>query len=304
MGIETIIEKYGYSVQLANLLRRVYPFIVEYFNDESIVFNALDITPIIFTGNLYECLVKNDLLGAIDDTAIVTEEDVKYALGGYIVEPIFKYNKEENKYVLDKIKRMVALNIQRLSQDAIIPTLIHEICHVIKSHQGEIEIDGNVATLHSGICNYTYNLSLNSDGTVKRTLINESGVGLEEGLNTLTEEQITSRVYGREYKNSEYYLTKEMVLKIFKFGFKDIENTLLEAQIYHDNSKLESLMGEGFYEFMNFIDKVYDTNLEVLDYTTQEEKEAVVSKIIDIIPTEYMPINNKLFAKAHESMTL
>ena len=138
MNVNLIIEKYGYNEELASNLRNIYPYLVSYFKDEQAVFNALNNIPIVFCEDLYDCLVEHDMLGAIDEGAIASPDVIRDAFGGHITNPQFKYNVENNSFELAESRQMIALNTKTIIDFE--STLIHEICHAVKSYNNQYNI--------------------------------------------------------------------------------------------------------------------------------------------------------------------
>jgi len=301
MNVNSIIEKYGYNEELASNLRNIYPYLVSYFKDEQAVFNALNNIPIVFCEDLYDCLVEHDMLGALDEGAIASPDVIRDAFGGHITNPQFKYNVESNSFELAESRQMIALNTKTITDFE--PTLIHEICHAVKSYNNQYKVDGNIATEYSGLARRNYSLSV-ENGVVKRNLIDEPGIGFEEALTELAEERVYSMVSGIDYHSANYNITKEVAKRIFNYGIDDLQNMIFEAQMYHDNSKLEAVFGDSFYEYINMLDKVYGYNIDYNDCETKMDQVNVLRTYESYIENQYPLVDQMIRNKLSSNMDM
>ena len=80
MNIETIIAKYNYSENIADILRKIYPEYINYFGQENepIIYETLFNTPIVICKDIYNYLHDNNL---IDNLGMVKEGDMHRASG-------------------------------------------------------------------------------------------------------------------------------------------------------------------------------------------------------------------------------
>lgn len=302
MNVNSIIEKYGYNEELASNLRNIYPYLVSYFKDEQAVFNALNNIPIVFCEDLYDCLVEHDMLGAIDEGAIASPDDIRDAFGGHITNPQFKYNAESNSFELAESRQMIALNTRTITTN-FTPTMIHEICHAVKSYNNQYQIDGNIAVEYSGLSRRNYSLSV-ENGVVKRNLIDEPGIGFEEALTELTSERIYSAIIGKEYQSDNYNWTKRTAKGLFSYGVEDLGNIILEAQMYHDDSRLTAIFGDGYYEFLNMIDKVYDKELDFYNCTTDQEMNEKTNEYNNFVSMQSPIVDQMIRNKLNSNMDM
>lgn len=298
MNIESIIAKFGYSNEISNYLRNIYPYLVSYFKDEKIVFETLNNVPIVLCEDLYDCLVDTNMLGALDEGAVASPDVIRDAFGGYITNPQFSYNSENGSFSLKESRQMIALNTKTITDFE--PTLIHEVCHAVKSYNNQYKVDGNTAVEYSGFMRRNYILNV-ENGVVKRNLTSEMGVGFEEALNEMAEERIYSAVSKKEYVSDNYRITKDIAKGIFNYGIEDIENIIFEAQMYHDNSKLDSMLGDGFYSFVEMLDKVYEKNLEYLDCLSVQEQMNVLKEVRAYINVQYPLVEQQIKSKINNT---
>ena len=96
-------------------------------------------------------------------------------------------------------------------------------------------------------------------------------------------------------------MTKDISKKLFKYGFEDLEEIVLEAQLNHDESKLQKTLGIVYFYFMEFMDKVYKINLDFNKSRTFKEKERIADNLINLVTDEYMPIRKMFLNKLDEN---
>ena len=296
MKIEEIIAKYNYPDTLGNLLRDIYPSLVSYFGDEDLIYNALLDTPIVLCANVYECLVQNNMID-INDKSTVNVENLKQAGGVYCSKPDIKYKGLEKKYTIENVKRIIAINASTFDFVATKSTLIHEICHLIKSYYTEFTIKTDTLVERSGLITSTYHLN-NQKGIVKRTLVFETGVGLEEGFNTVVQDEIAEKHFGKDALSIGYGLVKALSEDVKRYD-DNMLNEIIKAELYHDNSSLEKLMGEGYFKLIDFADKLYKLNLEVMNFNlTDEERKAKAEEIKNFVSNNYLAIKTEIKTKS------
>lgn len=292
MKIEEIIQKYNYNDELSNFLKEVYPKLVDYFGDENLVYSSLSNTEIVLCNNVYNCLDERNML-EMDDEKVVKNDNLKQAAGVYCSKPQITYNKLENKYSLDKVDRIIAINANDLMHESTKACLIHEICHLIKSYYKEYEINNDTLVAHSGLINTIYQLNQN-EGLVTKKVASEDGVGLEEGLNSVAEEDITSKVIGKEYKSSGYGVVNAVARNVTSFDDNLIKE-FIGAQTTHDTSKLSEILGQNYHELLSFTDNLYEKNLKLMSFTiSPEERKQLEAELKDYIVEKYTPIHADL----------
>lgn len=294
MSIEQIIEKYNYNLELSNFLRSVYPILCVYFGDENLVFNALNSTPIVLCSNVYDYLFKNNMLDA-DGTAVVDKASLKQAAGAYCSKPNIKYENLENKYTVTNVSRVVAINASTLENDSTKSTLIHEICHLIKSCHNEYLIKDDTLIEKSGLITSIYQLNY-ENGQVKKTLVFEHNVGLEEGLNTLAQDEIASKLLGKDFGSFGYGIVKALAKDVVHLS-DNIYDEIMKAELYHDESKLKMQFGESFYKLMEFGDKLYKLNLEVMNFSLTEDERKLKADEIRKYVAENLKLRRVLLVK-------
>ena len=304
MSVEDIINKYSYNEEIANYLRIAYPYFIEEFKDETIVYEALMNTPICLTSdNIYNYLVEHGFING-EDNEMVSYNDLKGSMGVYFSDPIIEYNNDLNEYAIKGVNRIVVVSCYNLLADYTKSTLTHEICHAIKSYNNEFTIENDNLIEKSGLVNKKYELS-NSD-KVNKTWNRETGVGLEEGLNALAEESIMSKITQKNYETKGYQASKELIKTVLnKYGIPDIENIFKEAELYHDNTRIDEILGQTYYDLSDFADKLYKLNVAMINMAnTDEKRKEAANKANELIENEYAQIDINLKAIGQRSIKI
>ncbi|MBR2603719.1 MAG: hypothetical protein IKE10_01665 [Bacilli bacterium] len=303
MDIENIIQKHGYNEELSNFIRSVYPLLVKYYNNEEIVYESLMSTPIKLTNNVYDCLIDNGFLrDTPTNNEMVSLETLKFCSGAYHCEPVIKYDKARDKYELENTNRIIAINASSLELDTVKATLIHEICHLIKSYNGEHTIREDTLIEKSGFISKTFQLN-EVNGVVKRTVCFETGVGLEEGFNAVAEEQITSELIGKPFTTKGYQLMRSLANNVLSYNIPNLHEVLKEAEIYHDNTRVDAILGETYYKLLAFGDKLYPMLVDLLNPSNNLVKmKEISSNINSVIDAEYEPIRKELETIGNKSI--
>lgn len=291
MKFEKIVQRHGYDIVFSSFLKDVYYELVKYFKNEEIVFEALFNTKIVSVENVYDYMKDNDLLEDYD--TLVTNSDMKRSSGVCQSIPEIIYNPQTNTYNIVSVKRSVAVVNLDLSRTHSKATLIHELCHLIKSYYNEYTIEGNILISHSGLIESHYELSF--DGTkVTKKLIKEIGVGLEEGLTSVDEEEITRNIVDSEYTSSGYGVVNSVARNLLQIP--DIRDIIINAQIYHDKSEIYDKLGiEDYIILEELANKLYELNLEMFSQAFESEKMTeTAERIKEILRTEYAPLKSKM----------
>lgn len=291
MKFENIIARYNYSQEFASFLESVYSEVVNYFGSEEIVYNAFLNVPIVVVDNCYDYAKENGFLNA-QDNALVSDNDLKRSAGVYLSEPVISYS--DNSFQLAGIKRAVL--VTNFNADYSKATLIHELCHLIKGYYNEYVIEGNVLYEYGGLIQRCYSLGVDGQ-EVKSTMISEIGVGLEEGLNTIAEEDITRKVHNAEYQASGYGVVKAVAENLLLDAVDvDLLTIVKNAQLYHEYEELYQTLGENNYQRLNtVIDEIYKISLEIYSYAFEPEKLKETSdKLSEYIKSDYIPLRLEL----------
>ena len=291
MYFDNIVKKYGYNEKFSEFLKQVYDELVIYYKSEELVYEALLNTEIVNINNVYTYLKENGLLES--DNTIVTEDDMKRSSGICHSLPEIVYNKVTNTYEFAYIKRVVGVTNLDLTSTSSKATLIHEICHLVKSYYNEYIIEGNILISHSGLIETYYELSFDGEKIVKK-LVKEVGVGLEEGLTSVAEEDIIRKTVDSEYKSSGYGAVNDIARNLLISP--EIKEALINAEVYHNKSELFELLNNTNYQALeNLSDRIYKLNLEmfatIMDFDKMNE---IAEQMKKILKEEYAPLRDSI----------
>ena len=253
MNIENIIKKFNYDETLANFLRELYPEFIAYFgaDKEPIIYEALYNTPILIGDNVYQILKNNDMLDN-DDGYAVSAADLKRSSGAYQSKAIIDY--EDNEFKIKEVKRVVIVTKNYNNGFSKSP-LIHELGHLIKSYYNEYKIDNDLLIGRSGLIETKKRLIKDGE-KIKEVLIEEKGVGLEEGLNSIMQEEITKKLVDPNFEISGYGVLCHLAKIIVG---SDLLSAFLEAEIKDDKESLITKLDEEFIpSAYKRIDKIFD----------------------------------------------
>lgn len=278
--IEKLIEKYNYPDDLANFLRDLYPWLIEYFgSDKKDIVDAMFLeTPIFTNTNSYEIVKK---YGDLENLGIVKEDDFKRASGvcSFDVDVIW----ENGEYKIDKYKRVVSV-AGDLSLDYVKSGLIHEICHAIKNYYNGFIVVGDILIERSGLIEKKSKLTY-VNGRVKKQFIEEHNVAFEEGLNSLAEEWLAKKVIAPDYEVKGYGLITQMARNVVR-GL-DCLQELVNAQIY----KTDVDFIPEYDRLMAISDLIYQKNLELFEAIFDKEKfNKINAELQSMIINDYNPL--------------
>lgn len=294
-AFENIIEKHGYSEEFGIYLKPIYEALVAYYQDESIVYNALLDAKIDTVDNVYDYLKNHDLLES-DDT-LVSEGDLKRCSGVYQSVPELTF--ENGSYQIKGARRIVL--ITDLNPEHKTGTLIHELCHLIKSYHNEYEIDGDTLISYNGLIERYYKLET-ENGKVKKTLIKEIGLGLEEGLTSVSEGDISRKVINPEYKQSGYGAVNAIARNFI--ADSNIFETVKEAELYHDKSPLYDIFGDSYPKLEDISDRSYKLTLDMFASIFDREKmDELSEELNDLLSTKYQTIRQEMATRVDDNFT-
>lgn len=278
--IERVIEKYNYSVDLANFLRDLYPWLIEYFgSDKKDIIDGMFLdTPIFTNTNSYEIVKK---YGDLENLGIVKEDDFKRSSGvcSFDVDVVY----ENKEFKISNYKRAVSV-ARDLSLDYIKSGLIHEICHAIKTYYNGFVILGDILIERDGLIIRRSKL-INDTDRVRKVFLEEHNVAFEEGLNSLAEEWLAKKVIDPDYEVKGYGLITQMARNVVR-GL-DCLPELINAQIY----KTDVDFIFEYEKLMAISDLIYQKNLELFEAIFDKEKfNKINAELQSIIINDYNPL--------------
>ncbi len=278
--IERVIEKYNYPDDLANFLRDLYPWLIEYFgSDKKDIIDAMFLdTPIFTNTNSYEIVKK---YGDLENLGIVKEDDFKRSSGvcSFDVDVVY----ENKEFKIRNYKRAVSV-ARDLSLDYIKSGLIHEICHAIKTYYNGFVILGDILIERDGLIIRRSKL-INDTDRVRKVFLEEHNVAFEEGLNSLAEEWLAKKVIDPDYEVKGYGLITQMARNVVR-GL-DCLPELINAQIY----KTDVDFIPEYEKLMAISDLIYQKNLELFEAIFDKEKfNKINAELQSIIINDYNPL--------------
>ena len=278
--IERVIEKYNYPDDLANFLRDLYPWLIEYFGSDKkdIIDATLLDTPIFTNTNSYEIVKK---YGDLESLGIVKEDDFKRSSGvcSFDVDVVY----ENKEFKISNYKRAVSV-ARDLSLDYIKSGLIHEICHAIKTYYNGFVILGDILIERDGLIIRRSKL-INDTDRVRKVFLEEHNVAFEEGLNSLAEEWLAKKVIDPDYEVKGYGLITQMARNVVR-GL-DCLPELINAQIY----KTDVDFIPEYEKLMAISDLIYQKNLELFEAIFDKEKfNKINAELQSIIINDYNPL--------------
>ncbi len=288
--IDKIIEKYNYPADLANFLRDLYPWLIEYFGKDKkdIIDATLLDTPIFTNTNSYEIVKK---YGDLENLGMVKEDDFKRSSGvcSFDVDVIW----ENGEYKIDKYKRAVSVSGD-ISEERVKSDLIHEICHAIKTYYNGFVICGDILIERDGLIIRRSKL-INENNRVRKALIEEHNVAFEEGLNSLAEEWLAKKVIDPDYEVKGYGLITQMARNVVR-GL-DCLQELVNAQIY----KTDVDFIPEYEKLMAISDLIYQKNLKLFESIFDKEKfNEVNAELQSIIINDYNPLIKEIITSKVE----
>lgn len=296
MNFEEIINKYHYTEELANFLREIYEEFVGEFGKEMepIIYEAFLNTEIVSCDNIYTCLKQRNML---EEDSLVKDEDLKMASGVYNSMPVLEMDEVTHDFkIVGVIRALAVLNLD-LNSDKSKSNLIHELGHLIKSYKDEFVIYGNILMVRSGLIEKKYELTYENK-KVKRKLIEEKGVGLEEGLNALLEEHVMRKIVDANYEVKGYPLLRDMVRTFYENQV--LGKTIKSSQIMNGKMELvksfDSSFGENaFFELESIMDRFYKLLLFRMQAGIDLDRQrAINEELMNIVLNEYNPFMSSI----------
>lgn len=295
MDFLNIIKKYGYNTELATFLKQIYDELVEYFgvDKEAIVYEAFLNTEVVDCDNIYEYLNSE---GYLDETQI-DDKSLNIATGICFTKSDIAYDENSKTFELNGIRRKLLVCNLKQNEDYIKGALIHELGHLVKNYYKSHEIIGNLLIIREGFIKTVYELSY-KDGKVCENLIGKEGVGLEEGLNFILENDIAKKIVNPNYYVSGYNLVRE-IAKIIPVNL-GLKEAVLNAQVMKEKDafvrEFDLIFMEGaFKKFESLLDKIYYLNLkQVAAIGNRELLMSIASEIDDVMKGELSQLLNEM----------
>lgn len=276
--IDKICNKYGYDTEekegnasLRTVLLKVIPAMLKdaNFEDRQLFYQMLQHTPIVITENLtqesYDKL-EEKYIGNINPHIIEEEINLgeygkNIGAGAYVSAPILDENLNlQGKKSFIYIQRVQGKAKEFLGTDINVPLLIHELGHAWHSEKDEYVMqEDKTMKRRVGTAEFVYTFHKGKDNKYMQRNEKVTGLMIEEGMNTIAEEQAMANYMGssledmkKKYREvlvpSSYqgyisYFVSEMLKQL---GKSDCEKWRLYGDLESKN-KIEELMSRTKY---------------------------------------------------------
>ena len=270
---DSLLEKYNYNEKELNIIIKVVIACIETYgiDKKDIIFTSLLNTPVLSSGSDENVFDKLKEIGNLEDHCgkIVDNSALKISAGVYSCIPDITYDEFTKSFKISKVNRAIVI---RGDLEENVSTLVHEMGHLFKSFDSEHVIIDDKLYSRSGIIYTIQKLSKDEFG-VKKELISEKGVGIEEGINTYDEINICKKYFDPNYKNNGYYITTHLSTLLASdlglidtihnaqfFANKDLlvskYNTVCEQDLYSSlEEKMDNIYRADLKSYMSIFDK-------------------------------------------------
>jgi len=289
---ERIKSKYGYDEEFAQTLSMMAEDIAEYLGPEyeNITYQAFESCKFVIAKgmkkgdkkreNVLDVLNKEGMNDPIEG-GLVSEDDLKRAGGAYTSVPRISY--DGSSYKIDKIDRLIVLPSHFNNENiGTLGVLAHEGMHLVKSFVNEYQIEGDTLIIKSGIITERHRLS-QKDGKVKRTFIDEIGVGFEEGINSYDEMALMRTTRDPNYTANGY--TNLMLTAGHLIDAIGIGEIIRHAQMTKDETELTKFIDDytevGYEEFLRILDQSVRLEYEKFAALFDEERMKIARQKLD-----------------------
>jgi len=146
--------------------------------------------------NMLSLLKEHENSQVIDDPSSITNDSVKaMSVGIYESNPFFSIS-ENQDINIQKVKRYIILRSGKIDLEKF-AAFVHEFGHAIKSTRNEFSISHkdsqNTLIYRNGLIHNRQSMSLQGDKILLKN-ISSVGTGMEEGVNTMFEEDIVNEI--------------------------------------------------------------------------------------------------------------
>ena len=276
--VNEVCEKFQYDStdkegndSLKTVLLKICAVMLKDSNEEdrNLFYEMLRHTPIVVTENLTpegykhleEKYIGNVNPHIVEEKSNVGEYGKNVGAGAYVSEPILDENLQlKGKKSFLYIKKVNNREQQFFGTDINVSHLIHELGHAWHAKKNQYTmLPNNTLKNRTGTAEFIYSFSKNPDGTYTMHTDKVSGLMLEEGMNTLCEEQAMAdymNISLEEMKNkyrtvlipSSYqgYIANFVSYMLQQLNSKDFE----QWRMYGDSEskgRIESLMSRTKY---------------------------------------------------------
>lgn len=303
--IDSVVEKYKYSEDLTNVLRKIVPAMISDATKEEkkLFYNMLMKTPIVvipkgkgITNKQLQDKYIGNVNPHIEDIEVDLGEYGKgEASGGFVLEPIIDENlqfagKKQFIHVMEDDISKINTPAKQKMYDTFgtgieVSHLIHELGHAWAAEKNTYSIDGNVLTERIGTCKIEYEIKDLGDGKYSKREISREGLMIEESLNTNLQEKTIAKSLGISLEEAKglYKANGIFIPSIYQGVMSDMTEYMTE-KIFTDEIKSWRLTGDS--QKLNEINNQMSQTKE-FEYRSVENEDIINKKqIIKNIPKE------------------
>lgn len=314
--IDEITEKYKYSEDLSNTLKKIMPAILDDLkNDErQIFYEMLKNTPIVIVpedSKVTDKQLQEKYIGNINPQIQIEDVDIgEYGRvnpsGAFVSEPILDENLRLNgvkKFIYVGAFDITKLNTpmrqkhyELFSTSINIKDLIHELGHAFVSEKEPYSIEGDIITQRCGTGIIKSKITPLGNGKYSMKEISREGLMIEEALNANFEEKTISKILGIGLEE-----TKKL--------YRETESALLPSDYQGLMSEItehmqEKLGKEDFWKWRltgdkNVLDKINALMSKTEEYKTRNEETEHLNNKKEIFATQETKKMAEIFEKYH-----
>lgn len=281
-------EKYNYSEELVELLKKAIPALIVYFGEDKIELIKLTLQEneihIQRQGeNTSEYL--NEYFGTQQNWQIPT------------IAGAFQHTQLSVKDGIVNSKSIIYVNTITahkytpfsLDDDSKVSNVIHEICHAIKGY-GKIRVENNKVIVSSGLSDdyYSYDSATNTFSNISST-----NVGFEEALNSYDEASVMTIMTGVKHEVGAYPGLTSAATRLLKH--EGLAKAIKTSQFSGGNEWKEYL-GE---EDSKFLSENFDEWISAFyNYKKKDQAFAARDRLVPFILNYTDPLEYKQFEEA------
>lgn len=312
--VDEVCEKYGYddidydgkdslkTVLLKTILAMLKD---EKLEARKLFYQMLGHTPIVvlenITEDIYNELVKkyaeNPDLNLIIEENNIDEYTKSFGAGAYVSRPIIDKNmKLQGKKSFIYIQKVKDSRKKFLGTDINVPHLIHELGHAWNAEKDEYVMgEDKMLKDRVGTAEFIYSVSKQNDNMIKLTCETVNGLMIEEGMNTIAEEQAMANYMGISLEEMKEKYNNILVPSNYQGLIKSLVEHMLQKlnaesfkswRLYGDTEskkQIEAWMNKTEY-WKNRENIMSNNSDSSINY---QNKKAIINKIENIRAQEF-----------------
>lgn len=282
--LNTLKMKYNYSDKLITALDKIIPKLIVFYGHEyeAIIKKAISTTRII------ECTPMQPISSILpvlkltkqNKEKALIKENLKTSPSIYIADPVIIYDELLNSYIIKDVKRYIILaHFHNLDSPRGLATLTHELSKLIRSYQNEFKISSDILIEKTGLKISTKKILKDQDD-ITLDLEKEQNVGLEIGVNSYEEEQITSLVINDKYETFDTKIPKKVAFILYeRLGLKQdiIKQSLTGTNEFQERYNIKPDLLKELSELVDDTVKQEEQNSDI--NITKEEKNQIEEEL-------------------------